>query len=348
MKKKVGLICAVFALLVLFGVREAAAQASKETVIKLKVADMTPASSDTGQILEWWSSEVEKATNGRVKVERYFAGSLVGAYEQLSSVKTGIIHVTPYYSGYHPDLAPLPLIGLMPMMHRGTIKQAVYASDEFCKTVPAIQAEFQKNNVKYLFQNFNAFNYMYSKAPINTLNDLKGKTIRAYGPYLTFFKEFGVGVVSLPVPEVYEALDRGAVDGTIQYLANAMGARYFEIVKHVNVTELGHNVGCPAVMHLGTWNKLPRDIQAIIEGINKKAADQAVAISEASRDRDMNLVKGKGMTINSFSKEEVDKMIEVAQAKVWTPYAQALDKKGLPGTKVLQEYIRIVEKYGKK
>ena len=348
MKKKIGLICAVFALLVLFGLQDAAAQASKGPVIRFKVADMTPASSDTGQILEWWSAEVEKATNGRVKVERYFAGSLVGAYEQLSSVKTGLIHVTPYYSGYHPDLAPLPLIGLMPMMHRGTIKQAVFASDEFCKTVPAIQAEFQKNNVKYMFQAFNASNYIYSKAPINSLNDLKGKTIRAYGPFLTFFKEFGVGVVSLPVPEVYEALDRGAVDGTIQYLANAMGARYYEVVKHVNVTELGHNVGCPAVMHLGTWNKLPQDIQAMIEGINKKAADKAVAINDESYGRDMNLVKGKGMTLTRFSKEDVDKMIEVAHSKVWTPYAQALDKKGLPGTKVLQDYIQIVEKYAKK
>jgi TRAP-type C4-dicarboxylate transport system substrate-binding protein len=347
MKRAILLLCAVFLLLLCAGVDKAAAQASKAPVMRLKIADMTPASSDTALLFEWWANEVEKATGGRLKFDRYYSGSLVGAYEQLNAVKTGIIHVTPYYSGYHPDMAPLPLIGLMPMMHRGTIKQALLSSDDLSRNHSALQAEFKKNNVKYLFQCFFADNYIYSKKPIASLNDLKGKTFRAYGPFLAFFKELGAGVVSLPVPEIYEALDRGAVDATIQYLANAMGARYYEIVKNVNITEVGHNVGCPAVMNLATWNKLPKDVQDIIEGINRKAIEKGIGLHNEVHSRDMKILESRKMNLIKFSPEEVKQMIEVAKTKVWLPYAQGLDKKGIQGTKVLQDYLDLVEKYGK-
>lgn len=347
MKKGIALFCAVFLLLVSVCVDDVAAQASKTPLMRLKIADMTPASSDTAMMFDWWAGEIEKATGGRLKFDRYYAGSLIGAYEQLNAVKTGIIHVTPYYSGYHPDIAPLPLIGLMPMMHRGTIKQALLSSDELCRNHTALQSEFKKNNAKYMFQVFFADNYIYSKKPITSLADLKGKTFRAYGPFLAFFKELGAGVVSLPVPEIYEALDRGAVDATIQYLANAMGARYYEIVKNVNVTEVGHNVGCPAVMNLATWNKLPKDIQEIIEGVNRKAIEKGIGMHNEVHNRDIKVLESKKMNLVRFSPEEVNKMIEVAKTKVWLPYAQGLDKKGLPGTKVLQDYLDLVEKYSK-
>lgn len=320
---------------------------AKEKVITLKIADMSPTTADPTQMFEWWANEVEKSTGGRVKFERYYSGSLVGAYEQLSSVKSGIIQVTAYYSGYHPDLAPLPLIGLMPMVHRGSVKQGLLSSDELCKTHPALEAEFKKNNVKYMFQVFAADNYIFTKKPITSLKDLEGKTLRAFGPFLTFFKEFGVGVVSLPVPEIYEALDRGAVDATMQYLSLAVGGRYYEVLKNANITDIGHNMGMPAVMNLATWNKLPKDIQDAIEGVNRRAVDKGAALNKASYERDMKVLQDKKLNLVRFSKEEVEKMTEVAKTKIWLPYVQNLDTKGLPGSKVLQDYLQIVEKYSK-
>lgn len=320
---------------------------TKEKPIPLKIADMSPVSSDPSQMFEWWANEIEKGTGGRVKFERYYSGSLIGAYEQLSSVKSGIIQVTPYYSGYHPDLAPLPLIGLMPMVHRGSAKQALLSSDELCKTHPALQAEFKKNNVKYMFQVFNTNHYIFSKKPITSLKELEGKTLRSFGPYLTFFKELKANVVSLPMPEIYEAIERGAVDGTTMFLSMGTGARYYEIMKYVNITETGHNMGMPAVMNLKTWNKLPKDIQDIIAGVNRRAVEKAVALNKASYARDMKLLEDNKVNLVRFSDEEIAKMAEVAKTKVWIPYAEGVEKKGIPGKKVLDDYLNIIEKNAK-
>lgn len=321
--------------------------ATAQKVFKLKYADMCPPGSTIAKAGEWWASEVEKKTGGQVKVECFWGGSLVGAYEQLSSVKAGVIHVTPYYSGYHPDLAPLPLMGLFPLINRGTLKEAMAASDEWHRTDPAVAAEFKKNNVRYLYSYNMAYHNLWSKVPIKSIGDLKGLRIRTFGPFLTLFKELGCGLVSIPVPEVYTALERGAVDCTTQYLSNAIGGRYQEVVKYVNLTELGHNVGAPIVMNLDMWNNLPADIQTIIDKINGEMIDKNAEIDSELYKSYTKTVKESGMTTHQFSQSEVEKLTELARTKVWEPYAAKLDEKGISATQALKHYIQLSGKYSK-
>lgn len=318
----------------------------EQKAFTLRVADMTPPTASTAQVFEWWGSEIEKRTNGRVKFEYFWSASLVGAYEQLEAVKTGNIDVTPYYSGYHPDLAPLPLIALMPLINTGPLKQALLASDELFRTHPALQAEFKKNNVKYLYPVYNPDWYIWSRRkPVDSLDDLKGLNLRAFGPWLTLFQELGAKVVSLPVPEIYDALERGALDATAQFLPNATGARYWEVTKYVNITNLGHNVGCPAVMNLDRWNSLPPDIQQIIEQVSAEAVKKSAEIDAELHARDMKAIQEHGMVVTEFSAADMEKLRQIAKEKVWDPYVAGLEKKGIPGTDVLNTYLQLLAKY---
>ncbi len=318
-----------------------------QKIFKLKYADMCPPGSAVARGGQWWASEVEKRTGGQVKVECFWGGSLIGAYEQLNAVKSGIIHVSPYYSGYHPDLAPLPGMGLFPLMNRGTLKEAMAASDEWHRTDSAVTAEFKKNSVKFMYSYNLANHYLWSKVPIKSLGDLKGLRIRTFGPFLSLFKELGCGLVSVPVPEVYNALERGAVDCTTQYLSNAIGGHLPEVTKYVNITELGHNCGAPVVMNLDTWDSLPADVQTVINKINSEMIEKSVEIDNELYNAYMKSVKGSKMTIQQFSPSEVEKMIELTRTKVWEPYAAKLDEKGIAATQALKHYIQLTEKYSK-
>lgn len=316
-----------------------------EKVIKLRLADMVPPTAAAAMGGQWWASEVEKRTGGRVHVECFFGGSLVGAYELLNAVKSGAIHVSPYLSGYHPDMAPLPSVCLFPLMNTGPLKQAMLAAEEWYRTEPALLAEFKKNNVKFLYTNNLGNQYLWSRGPIKSLGDLKGLRIRTFGPLLGLFQELGCSLVSVPVPEVYNVLERGAVDCTTQYLTNAVGGRYFEVTKYLNITELGHNCGAPNVMNLDTWNSLPPDIQAVIEKVNHDMIEKGVEMDRDAYNANMKTVKEHKMVIESFSPDEVNKMTELARTKVWEPYAAKLDPKGIPATEALKRYIQLVEKY---
>ena len=317
----------------------------EKKVIRLKVADMSPPTSSSAQIFQWWGSEIEKRTDGQVKFDYFWSASLVGALEQLDAVKNGSIDVTPYYSGYHPDLAPLPSITLMPMISKGSLKQALKASDELYRTHPALKAEFTKNNVKFLYPVYFPDNFMWSKVPIKTVDDLKGLKIRGFGQYLTLFKELGSNVTSMPLPEIYDALDKNVLDGTVQYLPQATGNRYWEVTKYLNTTNYGHNVGAPGVINLDKWNSLPPDIQKVIEEVSVETVEKSVQVNEEMNKKDMQAIKDNGMTVVEFSPADVEKLVKISKEKVWETYVKELDKKGIQGTDVYQTYLKLLDKY---
>jgi TRAP-type transport system periplasmic protein len=317
-----------------------------EKPIKLVYADMVPEVTVGAQCAKWWGSEIEKRTQGKVKFDYYFGASLVGAYEQLTSVTNNVIQVTPYYSGYHPDVAPIPLMALFPLMNIGSLQVGLKAADQFFRNNPDVQKEFKKNNVKYMNPLFTANAYMWAKVPVNTIADFKGLSVRAFGPWLTLFEAMGSSMVSVPVPEIYNSLERGVVKSTLLYLTNGVGLNLMEVTQYLNTTNLGHNCGMPMVMNLDAWNKLPKDVQEVIEELNvKEAVPTFGRVNFRNYEREMKIAKDKGMKLSEFSPSDVEKMIDIAKEKVWYPYAKGLDKKGLNGTEILNDYLQYVKKY---
>ena len=55
--------------------------------------------------------------------------------------------------------------------------------------------------------------------------------------------------------------------------------------------------------------------------------------------------KDKGMKITKFPQDELQKMTKLAKEKVWYPYAEKLDQKGMKGTEILEEVMKTLAKY---
>lgn len=343
-KGKVTLLIGV-ALLILILVAPAATAAPAAT-FTIKFPDMAAAGAGRTKSFDWWASEVTKRTNGRVKVETYWGASLISAMEQTPAVMKGIVQVASYYAAYHPDFAPLPGMALAPFVNTDSHRTALYASDEWFKTDPLLQAEFQKNNVHYLAPALFAGQYIWSKKPIKTIDDLKGLRVRTYGPFLALFRALGSALVDVAVPEVYNALERGAVDATTFPADVARGSHLEDVVKYVVSTDLGANVGSPLVANLDFWNKLPDDIKKIIEQVNSEMPEQIATIQAQSDKTDNDYMKGKGLQYSPFSDADAAKLKEFSRTKVWEPYwADVKAKKGIDAEAAFKHYQDLYNKY---
>lgn len=316
------------------------------TTFVIKFPDMSAAGAGRTKAFDWWASEVTKRTNGQVKVETYWGASLISAMEQTPGVMKGVVQVACYYASYHPDFAPLPGMFVAPFVNTNSYKTSLYASDELFKTDPAVLAEFQKNNVRYISPALFAGQYIWSKKPLKTIDDLKGLRVRTYGPFLALFKELGSGLVDVAVPEVYNALDRGAVDASTFPTDVARGSHLEEVVKYVVATDLGHNVGSPIVANLDFWNKLPDDIKKIIEQLGLEMRDKISDIQTESDKTDNDYMKSKGVQYSTFSDANVAKLKELSRTKVWEPYwADVQAKKGVDAATVFKRYQDLYNKY---
>jgi TRAP-type C4-dicarboxylate transport system substrate-binding protein len=107
------------------------------------------------------------------------------------------------------------------------------------------------------------------------------------------------------------------------------------------------------MMNLKTWNSLPADIQQIIEDLSGKERSR---IAAAAFEKGEAFLKGMITGIDkkagkpgpyTLTKEERARWLETVRP-IWYKWAEEKDAKGLPGTKVLEDALRLIEKYSKK
>ena len=103
-------------------------------------------------------------------------------------------------------------------------------------------------------------------------------------------------------------------------------------------------------MNKDKWASLPKDIQDAIEGVsNMNAAkwlgDAAWGPVVKEETLAMAKKKGKELEMISLSPGELDKWKEVAGKPVWDAWVKEMNKKGLPGQKVLDTAMNLMKKY---
>src|SRR5208337_3138901 len=87
---------------------------SAESVIRMKYTSFMPPTHVISQLSDQWCKELEKRTNGRVKVAYFPAGTLVSANQTYDGVVKGIVDVGFGIMSYTPGRMPLSEFIVLP------------------------------------------------------------------------------------------------------------------------------------------------------------------------------------------------------------------------------------------
>jgi len=102
--------------------------------------------------------------------------------------------------------------------------------------------------------------------PITRPEDFAGMKIRVPPGQMIFdtFTAFGAQPVTTPANQIYDALKSGRVEAQENPLAIMQGYRLDEMIRYVSMTNHMWS-GFNLMAHLGTWQRLPDDIKAVVE-----------------------------------------------------------------------------------
>ena len=75
---------------------------------------------------------------------------------------------------------------------------------------------------------------------MKSISDIKGLKLRALGLQANLLHELGAVPVSMKVPEIYMAIDKGTIDGTSANLTMAVGYKWSEVTKYHYSVALGN------------------------------------------------------------------------------------------------------------
>jgi len=241
--------------------------------------------------------EIEEKTKGEIKWKLVAGGQLADPKETFTAVQDGLMHAGLGISTYVPNVIPSVNTMYMNVVFEDDPVAATGAALEtLTLNCPSCVDEFKKLNTVGLAGWTSSPYYLTCTKEISTLEDLKGKRVRATGGNAELMTMLGAVPVAATLPEATGLLQRGGLDcffGVNTWL-KAFG--YADFAKFWNETPLG--LTGPAIGFL-----LNRDVW------NKMTPEQKKLHMRAAGDISADLVIGQ------FMLENADVLKEVVETK---------------------------------
>jgi len=283
------------------------AEAAEST--KLRMVTFVPTASKTVRAALWLSKQIQERSDGKFKIEIIGGPEAIPSDDQPSAARSGVFDMilSPPDESLIPESLCFILSGQTPARER---------ESGFYDLMAEIYA---KQNIFYLGRAAvdNEFHIMLAKNPIKKLEDLAGLKLRASGTTLPLIKALGAAPVSVPLPDVFTAMERGVVDGTIGVKTGLKTWGLASVTKYmVNVPLYGQNL--VVLVNLDSWNKLPQEykqmMKDVMAGIEK---NELPALYVQRSEGALKLAVDKGMQFVELPAADARRLVDIAQEVIW-------------------------------
>jgi TRAP-type transport system periplasmic protein len=297
-----------------------------------------------------WAKEVERVTNGRVKVTPYPNQTLVKDTDTWEGIKSGIADVTYLNSAYFAGQFDLSDVSTLPyVMPSGEVgSKAIW---NLVQKYPEIQAQFK--DVKLLsIWSTEPYYFASNKKFFKTPEDIKGQKIRiASGPPTDMLKLLGGTPALFSMGEVYLNLQKGVINAVSAPSEGIVGFRLYEVAPYMTYvpTYSGSHM---LLMNKETWNAFPADIQQAIMGVSGEGLSVKIGreVFDLARVDMTKQVAAAGYKINEYTvpPDEVAKWVELSGKPVWDSWVKKMAAKGSTSAgKILEDLNSLVKQYNK-
>lgn len=314
--------------------------------VTLKLHYFLPASAPINTlVLTPWCERIAKESNNKMKCQLYPSMQMGGTPPQLyDQVRDGVADIVWTLPGYTAGRFPSVEVFELPFMMQdpeGTSKAVwdyvgQYAADEF-KDVKPLAFHVHGDGVFHMV-----------KKPIKTQADFKGLKLRAPTRQTNkFIALLGATPVSMPVPQVGDALSKGLIDGAVVPYEVVPSLKIHELVKFHSETDPAEAAFYTSVfiiaMNKAKYDSLPPDLKKVIDNNSGQALSGLAG--KAFREAD---AEGKKMvmanTINVIPKSELEHWKPLGQ-KLADAWVSDMNGKGQNGKQMLDGAKALIAKH---
>jgi TRAP-type C4-dicarboxylate transport system substrate-binding protein len=310
--------------------------ASAQTVLTMS-SWVGPSHPLTRDVLGGWAAAVEKATNGRVKMQM-LAKHPVAPQGTFDGVRDGVMDVSYVTASYTPARHPLPLLAELP----GSGGTAEINSVAFSRIHwKHLHKAGEYKGVKLLGVFTHGPGQMFLvKKPVNSVADIAGMKIRSGGGISeASAKALGASPLVKPAPESYEILASGVADGTFFPAESIKSFNLDKVVKHATIFPGGfYSSAFGFFMNEEKWNKLSKQDQDAINSVSGEALARLAGQAWDAADKGgMEALRAAGVNIQQASPAFIAE-VRTRTEPLANNWIQAANAKGLEGAKVLAEF----------
>ena len=239
---------------------------------------------------------VKERSKGALEVQVFHSSQLGNDATVIGGVRGGTIDImmagSANFAGLTPQMGALDL----PFLFRGP-EHAYKVLDG--KVGGQLMAGLEAHNLKGLGWFEVGFRCITTKSKqVKTPDDVKGLKIRTTPnpSHIQAFNLLGANPVPLPLGELYQALETGAVDSQEHPISITHSAKFYEVQKHLTMTRHAYTP-MPVVMTRAKFDALPPELQRVLT----ESAAQAGRFQRDKNSKDETAIiadlRSKGMTV---------------------------------------------------
>jgi tripartite ATP-independent transporter DctP family solute receptor len=266
-------------------------------------------------MLQAFAADVLKRTGGTVDIKVYGAGQLGSQANALTGMQTGTIDLVCHTSGFIETIVPAVSVLDLPYIFKTS------AEAEKVLDGPVGQK---------LFDQFPAHGFYglcwghwawrpvtHAVKAVPEPKDIVGTKIRIQpgAIYAATYKQLGAAPQAMDMSEIYLSLSQHAVDAVEVPLISLIASKFYEVAKHVTLTNINYNPGA-IMMSKRTMDKLPAPYQKAIRDAALAASPGWRSMMATKTDDAIAFLKTQGCTIT-----DADTAAYAAALKpVWQQY----------------------------
>ncbi len=314
---------------------------AQEKAITLNLSNMFPPENKNSVLMDQWCKELEKRTQGKVKVTQFYGGTLTPPAQTYAGVIKGIADIGVSFAGYTKGRFPLSEVIDLPLGYKSGYVGTKMANEFYAKFKPK---EFDE--VKVLFFSTSPPHMVFAKKAVNNLEDFKGLKIRSTGTSALVVQALGGAPVAMPMGEAYDSLSKGVVQGIVCPYEPMKGWKLAEVVSHCTEYGSAYVNTMFVVMNKSKWNTLPADVQKTMEDVNKEWIEKQGKLWDEADAEGKEVFIQKGGKIVVLSGVEDKRWAEKTRL-ILDGFVTEMKSKGLPAEEALKfciDYLKTHQK----
>jgi TRAP-type C4-dicarboxylate transport system substrate-binding protein len=300
--------------------------------ITLRLSTIVGPAANMSQLQVWFHDELEARTDGKVKYEMNYGASLLGATEFLSGVVEGRAEGGLLVPAYHPR--ELALTNLIMVPAQGHNQGARPRAMQYMLDNSAVGEEVTNNGFFVIGMTPNSSQTAVITKPVSTVEEYNGLRMRVAGIPGLGYSQVGVEPLFLSAAEVYEAIQRGIVDGVTFPWETHWSQGTHEVGKYIVQDGLGESGMALHVLSLNTWNSLDPRVQNVIRELQTEWYDKLEEIMIRIDNEACDAYIANGNEIIIFSDAEKAKLSAATSEIMFNKWLNDAVDAGVPEAQV--------------
>jgi tripartite ATP-independent transporter DctP family solute receptor len=286
-------ICFMAIVLLVFGL---AGCGKKSDVTVLKMGHALDVEHPVHKAMVFMAEKLKEKSNGKVILQIYPGEQLGSEREMIEQVQMGLLDIT--------KVSTSPLESFIPSMSVFSVPYLFRDSEHFWNVLDGpvgkkLLLAGESVGLKGLcYYDAGSRSFYTKEKPILTPDDLAGMKIRVQESKtsMQMIKELGASPTPIAWGELYTSLQQGVVDGAENNPPSFYRSGHFEVCKHYSLDE--HTMVPDIVlMSMKTWNKLPVDIQQMIQEAANESVQYQKQLWKEDSDKALEMVQARGVKV---------------------------------------------------